>query len=152
MPPLMHRKAAGVTRYDIIEDSLVRVAEICGDPRDRVYGRLFDRNPEFEMMFIMDSDGGVRGSMLQQAIECLLDFAGPRVTSPSILASERERHFGYGVPEDHFERFLEALRDTVREVIGESWTPVLEEAWASLLEDMAAYTRPATKHVAAGAA
>lgn len=126
-----------MTRAEIIEDTLVRVADVCGDPRDLVYARLFATYPEFEALFFMDTDGGVRGSMLQQGLECLMDFAGPRVSSRSILVSECQRHEGYGVPPASFAAFFEVIRDAFREALGGGWTPEMERTWAGLIAEMA---------------
>ena len=44
--------------------SLERFGEICADPAPLIYRRLFAQHPDFEDLFAMDTDGGVRGSML----------------------------------------------------------------------------------------
>lgn len=129
---------AATDRAQIIEATLARAAEICGDPRDAVYARLFARRPEFEDLFLLDTDGGVRGSMLQQALECLLDLAAGGGATRSIVTSEWQRHEGYGVPAAAFMLFFEAIRDTFREALGTEWSDAAEAAWAELLADIAA--------------
>ena len=47
-----------------------------GDPTADVYARLFAAHPELEALFLMDRDGGVRASMMQQALECIVDHTG----------------------------------------------------------------------------
>ena len=51
----------------VITRTLEMVAERRGDPTADVYVRLFGRYPELERLFLMDRDGGVRASMMQQA-------------------------------------------------------------------------------------
>lgn len=118
----------------IILETLERAGEACEDPAPLIYSRLFQAHPEFERLFALDTDGGVRGSMLQTAIDCLVDMAAQGPTAPAILASERLNHYSYGVPADRFESFFEAIRDTVRELNGKAWKPPEEAAWRSLLE------------------
>ena len=134
------RLAGGIrmSRPEIILQTFEQVATVCGDPREAVYARLFAARPHLEALFVMDTDGGVRGSMLQQSLECLIDFAGARISSPGLLASERQRHEGYGVCDETFVLFFEVIRDTFREALAASWTDAMETAWDSLLEDLRA--------------
>ena len=62
-------------------DSLELLSERAGDVTDEVYARLFARYPELEAMFSMDTDGGVRGSMLMQAFDCLMDLSEGKASS-----------------------------------------------------------------------
>ena len=63
---------------ELILATLEIVAERRGDPTPDVYARLFAVHPELEALFLMDRDGGVRASMMQQALECIVDHAGDR--------------------------------------------------------------------------
>ena len=47
----------------LILDTLERASERCADPAPLIYRRLFELRPEFRSLFVMDTDGGVRGSM-----------------------------------------------------------------------------------------
>ena len=63
--------------------SLQAVADRRGDAAGDVYARLFAASPELEALFVLDRDGGVRASMMQQALECILDHAeGGRCGAP----------------------------------------------------------------------
>ena len=119
---------------EIIVSTLERAAEACSDPAPLVYERLFSACPQVESLFQLDTDGGVRGAMLQTAFDCLIDLAGEGRTAPSILMAERMNHDSYGVPSDTFEIFFEAIRDTVRELNGAAWDSVRERAWNDLLD------------------
>ena len=114
------------------------VAERRGDPTADAYARLFGRYPDLERLFLMDRDGGVRGSMMQQALECILDYVGDRLVAPQIIASSRIHHDGYSVPADRFDSFFVAIRDTFRDVLGADWTPAMEREWAGMLGEFAA--------------
>ena len=119
-------------------ETLEQVAERRGDPTPDVYLQLFQSYPELERLFLMDRDGGVRASMMQQALECILDYVGERRVAPQIIASSRTHHDGYAVPADRFDSFFVAIRDTFRDLLGADWTPAMEREWAGMLGEFAA--------------
>lgn len=125
---------SAMTRPHPLVVSLETAAQ-AGDPAEAIYARLFSAHPELEAEFHMDLDGGVRGSMLSQAFDVLLDLAeGDGLFAAAILSTERANHYGYGVPPDMFFMFLGVIRDWVREALGEAWTAEMEEGWNHVLE------------------
>lgn len=123
---------------EVILSTLQSVADRHGDPSAAIYNRLFRAHPELEALFHMDRDGGVRASMVQQGLECILDYIGPRLTSPQIIAAARMHHDGYGVPAERFDDFFTAVRDAFRDLLAKDWTPEMEAEWAGLLRAFAA--------------
>jgi hemoglobin-like flavoprotein len=115
------------------------VAERRGDPTADVYMTLFSAHPELEALFVMDRDGGVRASMMQQALECIVDLAGDRLVAPQIVAASRTHHDGYGVPAERFDAFLVAIRDTCRTIAGAAWTAEADRAWDRMLDEFAGF-------------
>lgn len=122
----------------LIMATLEAVAERHGDPTAAVYARLFRAHPELEALFVMDRDGGVRASMMQQALECILDHADGQRMGLAIIAAARGHHLGYGVPAETFDRFFPVIRDTFSEILGADWTAETERAWATMLAAFAA--------------
>jgi hemoglobin-like flavoprotein len=118
---------------DPITDSLERAADIGGDLTPLVYARLFARHPEFEALFLLDPQGQVRGSMLANAIEAILDIAGPQRYGLSLVRAERATHEAYGVDPAAYASFFAVIRDTVRDVLGENWDRKADAAWGDLL-------------------
>ena len=116
-------------RADLIESSLEAVAERVGDPAPLVYRRLFEIAPELQALFVRDTDGSVRGEMLQRAFETILDLLGEGHYARGLIATEFVNHQNIGVPPTQFELFFVAMIDTLREVLGEQWTPETAEAW-----------------------
>jgi len=117
-----------------LAQSLEIAAARCADPTPEVYARLFSGHPELEAEFHMDTDGGVRGGMLSQAFDVLLDLAGGDGTLASaILMTERANHEGYGVPPEIFFLFLATIRDWVRETLGAEWTAAMDAGWQDAL-------------------
>ena len=108
---------------DLILQSLEALAEREGDPAPAIYARLFADHPDLEPLFLMDTDGGVRGSMLQQSFDCLI---------------ERVNHGTYGVPDNLFDAFFTTIRDCVKAAMGTDWTAETDAAWSRLLVRTAA--------------
>ncbi len=117
---------------DLIERSLEAVAQQVGDPTERVYRRLFELAPELEALFTRDSDGAVRGQMLQQVFETILDLVGSNAYAEVLIGTEWLNHQNLGVPAQQFELFFEAMISTFRDVLGEQWTPEFDGAWRAV--------------------
>lgn len=119
-----------------ITQSLEASAASGDDPTPLIYDRLFALHPDMEALFVMDKDGGVRGSMIQTCLECILDLIGERRTAPIIIQAARMDHTGYGVPEDLFDTLFVAMRDVIRDQIGSGWTPEIDAAWTEMLTEI----------------
>lgn len=120
-------------RANLIESALAQLAETQGDPTEQIYARLFQKYPEMEAAFDMDRDGGVRGSMLSQAFECLMDLAGTGQLAETVIRAERMNHDAYDVPVGMFEVFFSIIRDVTRDALGPSWTEDMNMAWTQVL-------------------
>jgi len=121
---------------DIIESSLEALAERAGDPTGAVYERLFARYPETEALFVRDQNGAVRGEMLAKIFECALDLAGSNTYAANFIRCEVVNHEGVGVPRDLFPRFFDIAVETFQDLMGEAWTPDMDQAWRSLAARM----------------
>lgn len=131
--------------HPALVDSLGLLSERAGDVTEQVYARLFAAYPDLEDLFLMDTDGGVRGSMLSQAFECLMDLAeGPGTMAETVIRSERVNHDTYDVPAGMFEVFFEIIRDVTKNAAGDDWSPEMDAAWTSILRDAARLSRPMT--------
>lgn len=126
----------------LILDTLERAGERCADPAPLVYRRLFQLRPEFEALFVMDSDGGVRGSMLTTCFNAILGLVEDSPTQRVIISSSRFAHDGYGVAAADFDLMFVAVRDTLRELLGDGWTRETDAAWSELLVDIATIGAP----------
>jgi hemoglobin-like flavoprotein len=119
-----------------IESSIERVAELEGDPAEKVYARLFAEQPEMEPLFVLDRDGSAKGHMLAEALDCVFDLLGPRAYAPTLIQSELTNHSGFGVPPAVFETFFRVVRDCFRDILGCEWNEATDSAWAALLADI----------------
>lgn len=125
----------------LIEASLQQLADRVGDPQGLIYARLFALRPDFEPMFELDRDGGVRALMLQTCFDCILGTAEGRDTPRFHLEAARLQHEGYGLTAEDLDLIFSAIRDVCRDTLAGDWTTGEEAAWTSLLEDLASLTR-----------
>jgi hypothetical protein len=133
-----------------IELSLELAAE-SGDPTEAVYERLFAEQPQMLALFWRDTDGSVKGEMLSRVFDAILDFVGPRRYADHMIGCEIVTHEGYDVPREVFATFFGVVARTLREQLGEAWTPAFDAAWTALLAELDAYVQ-ATPLVGAPAA
>jgi hemoglobin-like flavoprotein len=104
-----------------------------GDPATLVYARLFSAHPAMEALFIRDTNGGVRGNMLAEAISAILDFIDRDVYGGNLMRIEIVNHENLGVPREVFGTFFTAMRDAFAELLGPAWTGDIDAAWVDLL-------------------
>lgn len=123
-------------RSALINQSLARVTALVGDPTDRIYARLFAEHPEFEPLFVMDTDGGVRANMLTSSFTCLLGVVEGNSQPHMHLEAARVHHDGYGLGAKEIDVMFEIMRDECRHILGTEWTDQVEAAWASLLAEL----------------
>jgi hemoglobin-like flavoprotein len=121
---------------NLIQQSFELAAARCEDMTPLVYRRLFRRHPEAEAMFRREGGDLVRGSMLALAIEALLDFAGERSGHFRMIECEVVSHDGYGTPRKLFAEFFGLIADTMRDLLGDDWSPEIDEAWRKLLDEL----------------
>ena len=122
-----------------IESSFERAAARCEDLTLLVYQRLFREHPETQTMFRSQGSEPVKGSMLALTIEAILDFAGERSGHFRLIACEVASHDAYGTPRDLFIAFFAIIRDTLRDLLGDEWSPDIACAWDQLLVEIDAF-------------
>lgn len=122
-----------------IELSFERAASRCADLTPLVYQRLFNEHPETRAMFRTQGSELVRGSMLALTIEAILDFAGERSGHFRLIACEIASHDAYGTPRELFIAFFTTIRDTLRVLLGDEWSPNIARTWDQLLVEIGAF-------------
>lgn len=127
--------AAAITR------SLELVGER-GDPAAMVYARVFAAHPEMERLFVRDTNGLVRGNMLAEAINAILDFIDRDAYGGNLMRIEIVNHENLGVPREVFPVFFTAMRDTFAEMLGAEWDGEIDAAWRYLLMRIDAVLAP----------
>jgi hemoglobin-like flavoprotein len=122
-----------------IENSFELAASRCADLTPLVYQRLFEQHPETQTMFRSQGSELVMGSMLALTIEAILDFAGERRGHFRLIACEVASHDGYGTPRELFIAFFVVIRDALRDLLGDEWSPEIAQAWDQLLVEIDAF-------------
>ena len=120
--------------------TLERVAALHGDPVDLVYAELFRRHPETEALFLLDRDGAVRGNMLANVIDVLLDWEADQRYGRNLLRAELQNHGNLGVEPELFLGFFAVLETVVARVLGPEWTQADAAAWRELIASVRAET------------
>ncbi|HPU53196.1 MAG TPA: hypothetical protein PK359_16680 [Burkholderiaceae bacterium] len=118
---------------ELIERSLEAVAERVGDPAQIVYARLFEMAPNLKDLFVRDTDGAVRGQMLHQVFEMILDLVGGNHYAEVLIATEWLNHQDLGVPASQFDLFFQAMISSFRDALGPQWTPEIDAAWREVM-------------------
>ena len=116
-----------------IATSLEFLVRELGDPQTRIYERLYRQHPEVQSLFVLDADGGVRGSMLQTTLETILDYASKGRLDLVSLGAWRSHHLAYEVDAELFTRFFGIIRDCAKDSLGSDWSTEMETAWQDLL-------------------
>jgi hemoglobin-like flavoprotein len=119
-----------------IQHSFELAAERCEDLTPLVYRRLFRKHPEAESLFRREGGDLVKGSMLALAIDAILDLAGERTGHFRLIGCEVQSHDAYGTPRELFGSFFGVIADTMREILGNDWTPEIDAAWRKLLDEI----------------
>ncbi|MEA2896195.1 MAG: hypothetical protein QOJ84_1810 [Bradyrhizobium sp.] len=119
-----------------IHRSFELAAERCEDLTPLVYERLLREHPETQSMFRTEGSDLVKGSMLALTIDAILDFAGDRSGHFRMIECEVSSHDAYGTPPELFRKFFGVIADTMRELIGEDWSPAMDDAWQRLLKEL----------------
>ena len=121
-----------------IERSFEMAAERCEDITPLVYRRLHSEYPETLTMFRTEGSEPVKGSMLALTIDAILDFAGPRTGHFRMIECEISSHDAYGTPRDLFIAFFGIIARTLREILGDDWSPEIDAAWRHLIDEVEA--------------
>lgn len=127
------------TRKDLISDSLTRAVQRSPDITQPVYDRLFELLPETRARFREDPRNLIKASMLELAIDAVLDFAGERKAAHRLIVCEVQSHDGYGTTPEAFSVFFVAMADVVQHLLGADWSPEHQAAWDSLIADINGY-------------
>ena len=116
-----------------IQQSFELASERCEDLTPLVYRRLFREHPEAEAMFRSEGSELVKGSMLALTIVAILDFAGERTGHFRMIECEVTSHDAYGTPRELFVAFFGVIGASLRDVLGEDWSPEIDRAWQNFL-------------------
>lgn len=111
----------------LIQASFAKVLPIADTAAALFYGRLFELDPSLRPLFQGDmrEQGRKLMTMLRVVVNGLhrLDQLVPAVQELG------RRHAAYGVADEHYDIVAAALLWTLRQGLGDDWTPNVEAAW-----------------------
>jgi hemoglobin-like flavoprotein len=112
---------------ELVQRTWSQVLPISDAAASLFYDRLFEMDPSVRPLF--KSDMAQQKKKLMQTLSVAVDgLANPQRLIP-VLEQLGARHVGYMVQEHHYGLVGEALLWTLREGLGDSFTPEVESAW-----------------------
>jgi len=126
----------------LVQDSFRKVAPIAETAAQLFYARLFELDPDLELLF--------KGNLTEQGRK-LMQMLGLAVNSldrmEELLPAVRSlgtRHLIYGVRDKDYDTVGQALLWTLRKGLGESFTPAVEAAWSNVYATLASAMQSGT--------
>ena len=120
----------------LVQDSFRQVGPIAEIAAQLFYARLFELDPDLELIF--------KGNLTEQGRK-LMQMLGLAVNSLTrmdqllpVVRSLGTRHVSYGVRDKDYDTVGQALLWTLRKGLGEAFTPDVEAAWSNVYATLAA--------------
>jgi nitric oxide dioxygenase len=114
-------------QIDLVQDSFALIVPRRAEASAVFYERLFAAAPETRSLFRGDlADQGRKLMQVLAKIVRNLSDLRPLLDSVDYLA---QRHVGYGVRDEHYALVGEALIETLRDCLGDSFDERTERAW-----------------------
>jgi len=113
-----------------VRSSFALVAPIADQAAALFYDHLFAADPSLRALF--KTDLGHQGERLMQMIGAAVGLLDKPDRLLPVLHALGARHTGYGVRAAHYDTVGAALLRTLRDGLGEAFTPDVAEAWATM--------------------
>jgi len=116
-------------RIALLRQSFARLVPIAEPAAALFYRRLMETDATTRPLF-EGTDMAAQGAKLMQALGmAVATLERPEILVPKLCDMAR-RHVGYGVRREHYASVGAALLWTLRQGLGENFTPEVEDAWA----------------------
>ena len=122
-------------QIDLIEASFESVKLRKADFASAFYSRLFSNYPELQPLFA-GTDINRQGTKLYAALVLLVENLRHPAELERVLLPLGEKHIGYGATPEAFPKVGGTIIATLKEFLGNSWTPALDEAWELTLREV----------------
>jgi len=126
---------------DLVQASWARVMPISDAAATLFYDRLFALDPSVRSLF--KSDIREQKKKLMQTLSVAVDGLRTPAKLVPVLQTLGMRHTGYMVEERHYDLVGDALLWTLREGLGDGFTPAIEAAWQRTYAFIAAVMKQA---------
>ena len=114
----------------LLRMSFVTIMGRKGEAGRLFYDRLFAIAPDLKPMF--KNDINAQAHKFIEMLAIIIGLLNNPTQLSQTLTQLAHRHRAYGVRDQHFEDTGAALIWTLREILGEAFTPELEKAWQGL--------------------
>ena len=119
----------------LVQDSFSQVAPIAETAAQLFYARLFELDPDLELLF--KGNLSEQGRKLMQMLALAVNSLDRREQLLPVVPSLGMRHVSYGVRDKDYETVGQALLWTLRKGLGEAFTPDVEAAWTNVYVTLA---------------
>lgn len=127
----------------LVQDSFRQVAPIAETAAQLFYARLFELDPDLELLF--------KGNLSEQGRK-LMQMLGLAVNSLDrmdqllpVVRSLGTRHVSYGVRDKDYDTVGQALLWTLGRGLGDAFTPDVEAAWSNVYATLASAMQSGSK-------
>ena len=118
----------------LIEQSLTHYAEQHGDPYEAAFQKLYAANADYEALFFLDTDEGLRRNMMRTTLEIIATYIDDAYAAENLVTGARLVHLTYEINDD-FDLFFQITRDLIAEGCADVWTDSHASAWNTMLKD-----------------
>ncbi|MDA8539670.1 globin [Alphaproteobacteria bacterium] len=122
------------TQEQLIEQSLTHYAARHGDPYDAAFQKLYAANANYEPLFFLDTDEGLRRNMMRTTLEIIATYIDDAYAAENLVTGARLVHLTYEINDD-FDLFFQITRDVIAEGCDDVWTDAHASAWNTMLKD-----------------
>jgi hemoglobin-like flavoprotein len=119
----------------LVQDSFRQVAPIAETAAQLFYARLFELDPDLELLF--KGNLSEQGRKLMQMLGLAVNGLNRMDQLLPVVQSLGTRHVGYGVRDKDYDTVGQALLWTLGKGLGEAFTPDVEAAWSSVYAALA---------------
>lgn len=118
-----------------VRASFAHVAPIADQAAALFYEHLFAADPSLQKLFKGDITS--QGERLMAMIGAAVGLLEQPARLLPVLHGLGRRHAGYGVMASHYDTVGTALLRTLRDGLGEAFTPEVEQAWGAMYATVA---------------
>jgi hemoglobin-like flavoprotein len=121
----------------ILYATYLKIAAAESQLTDLLYRRLFELDPSLQSLFkVTMKEQGIKWRMMLNIAIAALDH--PALLEKSLREMGR-RHVGYGVKEEDYPKFVDAVVWAIKQYLGPECTPEVESAWRNLFAVLVDY-------------
>jgi len=133
-----------VTKQQIklVQDSFKQVAPIAETAAQLFYARLFELDPDLELLF--KGNLSEQGRKLMQMLALAVSSLDRMEQLLPVVRSLGSRHVAYGVRDKDYGTVGQALLWTLQKGLGDAFTPDVEAAWSNVYATLASAMQSGT--------